>query len=150
VSVVTDTTSAWGDDLDEAEVSSDFHFIRQELEHFLGEGTFEIIYEAHRWPNEAERPDCIVVDYGGAYIAERWSAMSLMRTALKWADDHPSKLLLLWTPYSGRAFEEVIDETRSWGDETTDRVNVLVRPYLIDGTEQSQRFQAELRQKLGV
>ena len=66
--------------------------------------------------------DLLVIDYGGTARWHRFLARPELLMARTGAEEHPRRPLVLWTPYTGRAYAEVCDEFTELG-------NVLVRGY---------------------
>lgn len=51
--------------------------------------------------------DMLIVDYGGIARLGQMSAVEWqMNEARKWADEHPSKLMILWTPFTSQYYKE--------------------------------------------
>lgn len=57
----------------------------------------------------AANPDLFLIDYGGMTTSgARDTAVVNIRYACRWAEEHPSRLLVLWTWFTGQAFEDEI------------------------------------------
>ena len=54
--------------------------------------------------------DDLLIDYGGMAMMGAWdTAVSNLRYALKWIEDHPSVVVLVWTLYTTELVREVYD-----------------------------------------
>lgn len=55
------------------------------------------------------KPDLIIMDYGGAHGSYGNHGYVQVDAAIKWAQEHPSKLLLVYTQYTLYMVEDVMD-----------------------------------------
>ena len=50
--------------------------------------------------------DVLIIDYGGMSVYGSFeSAEYNIRRACEWAEEHPGKLMVIWTPFTARAYE---------------------------------------------
>lgn len=58
-------------------------------------------------------PDIVVVDYGGMSImGAHDGALSCVRYILRWADNHPSSVIIIWTRFTQFLVDEVYDAAK--------------------------------------
>lgn len=54
--------------------------------------------------------DVLLIDYGGMAMMGAWdTALSNLRYALNWIEDHPSVVVLVWTLYTTELVREIYD-----------------------------------------
>lgn len=75
-------------------------------------------------------PDLLLIDYGGLSAQYGcWErAVTEVEYACKWAEDHPGKLMVIWTYFTSRLYREVEDQFKHL-------TNVLVRTMDRDSDE---------------
>jgi len=90
--------------------------------------------------------DLFVLDYGGVLPGADDMVRSQIRTAIKWAEDHPGKLLYLYTDFTRNWYEREYDETfgghenivyRFRNDHLEDEVEAKIRQWF--GLEKIER-----------
>jgi hypothetical protein len=88
---------------------------------------------------KAEIPyDLLVIDYGGVSIMGAWDlAEGEIRSCLEWGRDHPGSLILIWTYYTQRVYEQELEEAFGHPD------NLMVR--YTAGREEYDAFASKLR-----
>ena len=56
--------------------------------------------------------DVLVIDYGGMAVSWGWdTAIVNVDATLRWAEDHPSSLLLFWSDYTRLVFERELESS---------------------------------------
>lgn len=56
------------------------------------------------------KPDLVILDYGGAMIGYGDTAYSQVKYVLKWAEEHPSKLVLIYTFFTTWMVHEIQED----------------------------------------
>lgn len=56
------------------------------------------------------KPDLVILDYGGAMMGYGDTAFSQVSYVLKWAEEHPSKLVLIYTLFTTWMVHEVYED----------------------------------------
>ena len=52
--------------------------------------------------------DILVIDYGGMSISGAWeAAFQQVKAARRWAEEHPTSILLIYTQYTWHIYEEI-------------------------------------------
>lgn len=84
--------------------------IANELRGWLGET--ELVYAGFNLLEACNKmPDLLLLDYGGAYTTGTSDTIGYnLRYARQWAEDHPGKLLVLWTRFTGDAYKVEAEE----------------------------------------
>jgi hypothetical protein len=55
--------------------------------------------------------DMVVVDYGGMSLMGGWdTAKANIGYVCQWAEDHPSKAVLIWTTYTALVYQDELEE----------------------------------------
>jgi len=83
----------------------------------------EIVFDIRYPPGATEPiPDLLIIDYGGmSAMGAHGIALFNVKHALKWMDDHPGKLIIIWTMFTEYLFKEAIEEM-----EIKERNNVIL------------------------
>jgi len=84
--------------------------ITDELMELLGK--LDIVYAGLDLLEACERgPDLLLLDYGGMYTAGAPDTAAYnIRYARKWAEEHPGKLLVLWSKFTGVAYRNEAEQ----------------------------------------
>jgi len=83
----------------------------------------EIVFDIRYPPGLSEPvPDLLIIDYGGmSSMGAHDTALFNVKETLKWMDDHPGKLIIIWTMFTEYLFAEAIEEM-----EIKERNNVIL------------------------
>jgi len=55
--------------------------------------------------------DLVILDYGGIAASGAWDvATSNIKEVIRWAEDHPSSLVLIWTEMTQRVYKSEVEE----------------------------------------
>lgn len=89
-------------------------------------------------------PELLIIDYGGMSASgAHGTALFNVRYMLEWMDDHPGRLIIIWTMFTEYLFEEAIEEM-----EVRERDNVvLIGSLKVDELEEAW---ARIRLWLGI
>lgn len=106
---------------------------------------FEVVWHG----TEREMPkmpdvDLLLVDYGGLHHAYGDAIEVYGRAVKRWADEHPGKLVLLWTAFTAACYKAVFEDFQSG------EANILMRysgAWDFDGTP---GFEDDVRMWLGA
>lgn len=56
------------------------------------------------------RADVVLIDYGGMAIGAMDTVVAHVREVCKWAEEHPSKLAILWTQFTSAVYMDELYE----------------------------------------
>jgi hypothetical protein len=79
----------------------------------LQNNNIEIHVKKHSWHMMdllKEKADLLIADYGGVGIMNSASANSQLWAVCSWAENHPSSLVILWSPLTRRYYEQELKE----------------------------------------
>lgn len=60
---------------------------------------------------QEENPDILVFDYGGAVVDQYQFPEWILRFITKWAEDNPSKVLLIWSSFTAQYVKPEIESS---------------------------------------
>lgn len=119
--IITDVMGAGG--LEPAEEAKEIAYLFKQLYDI----TLDWQHEEHAGTIEEHDPKLIIIDYGGMLPGQSTDVQQVTEV-IKWAQDHPSRLVLIWTTFTARIWKFDLE------DEFQDLDNVLLwRPFL-DGS----------------
>jgi hypothetical protein len=105
----------------------------------LQNNNIDIYVKKHSWHMMdllKEKADMLIVDYGGVGIMNSATANSQLWAVCAWAENHPSSLVILWSPLTRRYYEQELKE------EFPDLKNIVIR-YLAAGVSEPDREYVE-------
>lgn len=86
--------------------------------------------------------DVLILDYGGVSAGAQGLVDFQIRTACKWAEEHPNKLLILWTDHTAWEYEQGLKE------EFPDLANIFYRfgqPFSYSADNSDETFGKAVR-----
>lgn len=59
---------------------------------------------------KGKKIDVVVIDYGGMSFGSGDTVKAQVDYVYHWAEDNPSSLMIIWTPFTANFYQEVVDE----------------------------------------